>query len=72
MQKNVTRAVIFVLFLAALPAMAAPARRTSIPSVSVVARFLVWLQSRLGPPLPAPDPRPGTATDTAARTVQPR
>jgi len=72
MQKNVIRAVVVVFFLAALPAIAAPAKRSSLRQVPAIARFLVWLHSRLGPPLPAPAPQPETETDSTTRAAQPR
>ena len=55
MQRSAICAVVFVVTLSAWPAAAAPNQQLSSIRAPVT-RFLVWLHSRLGPPIPEPQP----------------
>jgi len=55
MQKRAVAVAVLVFSLSAVPVSAATREGRRPRSPSVISRFIVWLHSRLGPPLPAPD-----------------
>lgn len=61
-------AVLILIVSLTLPAFAAPSRKQSTVRATI-SRFLIWAQSRLGPPWPAPVPEPPSETETSTATT---
>ena len=62
MQKRAVAAALLVFSLSALPMFAVTREGRTFRPPNAIRRFIIWLHSRLGPPLPAPVPDAGTVS----------
>ncbi len=70
MQKRAVAVAVVVFALSAVPTSAVTREGRTPRPPSAISRFIVWLHSRLGPPLPAPVPDTlSETTENATRTA---
>lgn len=73
MPKRTVRSIVIVVLLSIQASGAAAAPFASAGRVTpLFARLLIFIHSRLGPPVGTPAPEPAAATETAPSAAQPK